>query len=437
MLITQFDLLLYTFFFFSFPIIWHFLKRPKILLLVFTFKAVIFLFTTYITELYIGVGDVYNYFNDTKLLVEIAKNDFNSYFKILFKDFSSYDDFIVSLLESKQVSTNSNSTFFVSKIASIIGLLTGAHFLTIGIFFNFLSIEGLFKIYRSFQNLGCHFSTSLKYTYFFLPSLLVWTNGMLKEPIMLFGLGLLCYSVSIIARGRKKLYGLIMFFIGAYLVAAVKVYVLVLLLFSFIFSFSIIYSLTRSSMIKRLSSFIGLLALIISITLISNILFSETSNLDLQRLSFEVLKEQIEYQAGTKFQVEGNSNLESQPIDFSITGIIKDLPFTIFKGLYRPFITDLFSLGFIVFGIENMFLLFLIIYSLWKRKSGSKLRFKNIKRNIILGCISIYVILFSFFLGISINNMGTLLRYKVPILPFYICLCVFLINKQNRNYVRN
>lgn len=437
MLITQFDLFLYTFFFFFLSFVLLFLKRPKIVFLVFIFKAIIFLISTYITDLFIGVGDIYNYFNDTQVLVEIAKNDFHSYFKILINDFSSYDDFIVRLLESKQVSTNSSSTFFVSKIASVIGLLTGVHFLTIGIFFNFLCVEGLFKIYVSFQKLGCQFSTSLKYAYFFLPSLLVWTNGMLKEPIMLFGLGLLCYSLINIVQGRNKTYNFIMFFIGFFLVAAVKVYVLVLLLISFILSFSIIYSLTRSSRIKRLSSFIGFLVLIFSIALLSNILFSATSNLDLQRYSFEVLKEQIEYQAGTEFQVEGNSNIESQPIDFSIVGIMKGLPFIIFKGLYRPFITDSFSLGFIIFGIENMFLLFLLFYSLWKMKSEPMCGFNNINRDIMFGSILIYIISFSFFLGISINNMGTLLRYKVPILPFYICLCVFLITKQRRNNVWN
>ena len=84
-----------------------------------------------------------------------------------------------------------------------------------------------------------------------------------------------------------------------------------------------------------------------------------------------------------------------------------------------------------------MFLLFLLFYSLRKLKLGPMRAFNNIKRDIIFGSISMYVISFSYFLGISINNMGTFLRYKVPILLFYICLYVFLITKQKRNNVWN
>lgn len=419
----------------AFLIIIVLLEKPKIIPLVFISKVLIFYISTYITEKNVGDGDMYNYFEDLKVLIDLSKKDFIVYLKVLFSDVNLFDSLTSSIHILNPITTISNSTFFVSKIASVFGLFIGPKFLSIGIIFSYLSLEGLLMIYKGVENLICRFSRFQQFIFFFSPTFLLWSNGILKEPILLLGLGFMIFFLSDFLMNKFRFRSFSFLIFGFLLVFFIKAYVLLIFFFSFFIALLINYTVTRRGVFKKIFTTISFSILLVSIILLSNRFFSASNNLDFQRFSLDLLKEQIEYQAGTEFQLEGNSNIQSTEIDFTLSGLISNLPLYVFKGLFRPFLTDYFSPIFLLFGLESLLLLILLLYSFYYLMKGA-LDF-DLKAKLLLSSFFLYIVFFSFFLGVSINNLGTLIRYKVPLLPFFYCILISIISKYNNKYVRN
>jgi hypothetical protein len=70
-----------------------------------------------------------------------------------------------------------------------------------------------------------------------------------------------------------------------------------------------------------------------------------------------------------------------------------------------------------------LFTLFVLI------KARPMLFFKTIFTNPMVTCCFFYSILFALFIGTTTLNFGTLVRYKIPCMPFYI-IALILINQK-------
>jgi hypothetical protein len=73
-------------------------------------------------------------------------------------------------------------------------------------------------------------------------------------------------------------------------------------------------------------------------------------------------------------------------------------------------------------GLENLLLLGLSIYSLFKLKIRDF--FSTIFSHSILGFSFIYALLFGFSVGISVANFGALVRLKIPAIPFFLATII-------------
>ena len=83
----------------------------------------------------------------------------------------------------------------------------------------------------------------------------------------------------------------------------------------------------------------------------------------------------------------------------------------------------------LIAGLENIFLLFFTIYILYKTKITGA--FKLVIKNPILLFSVAFSIFFAFMIGISTSNFGALVRFKIPIIPFFVS-ALFIID-----YLRN
>ena len=109
--------------------------------------------------------------------------------------------------------------------------------------------------------------------------------------------------------------------------------------------------------------------------------------------------------------------------------MLKLAPKAVFISLFRPFLWEARSPVMLLAGIENTYLAFLTLLVFWKVSI-----FKIIKtiRNeeFVLVALS-FVIPFAFFIGVASSNFGTLVRYKIPMMPLY-ALCLFIILHKNK-----
>ena len=95
------------------------------------------------------------------------------------------------------------------------------------------------------------------------------------------------------------------------------------------------------------------------------------------------------------------------------------LRLAIFSGLYRPFFTEATTVLQFLSAAENFLLLIMTATAL--------MRIKNIvkgKHRLLIFSLIIYIIVLCIFLALSTPNFGTLSRYRVGFLPFFVFLLI-------------
>lgn len=113
---------------------------------------------------------------------------------------------------------------------------------------------------------------------------------------------------------------------------------------------------------------------------------------------------------GSMYTFEG---LSANPVSF-----IRHLPDALSKGLFGPFIWDCKKLISMLSGIENTVLLVLAIpfvYSLFNTRIWSSIKLIEVS-------VVFYILILAVFMAFSSPNWGTLVRYKVGYLPFFVLL---------------
>ena len=133
---------------------------------------------------------------------------------------------------------------------------------------------------------------------------------------------------------------------------------------------------------------------------------------------------------------EGNESQFSLGVDFdgSPGSLLKMAPAAIIATLFRPFIWEVRKVSQLLSAFESLAVLLFTIFTLWK--VGIKFFFRNIiKDPAILYCF-LFAVLFALFVGATTPNFGTLVRYKIPAMPFYV-LAIFLIRNNYDLLIKN
>lgn len=97
--------------------------------------------------------------------------------------------------------------------------------------------------------------------------------------------------------------------------------------------------------------------------------------------------------------------------------LVINTPWALFSGLFRPFIWEAGNIMQMLASIENLALFILTLISI--KSLPSILKSEN---RLLILAILIYCMLLCIFLTLSSPNFGTLARYRVGFLPFFVLL---------------
>ena len=114
----------------------------------------------------------------------------------------------------------------------------------------------------------------------------------------------------------------------------------------------------------------------------------------------------------------GNNNYNIGKLDGSVTNLLRLAPLAIFTALFRPLFWEIGSPTMIISAIENTILL-IVLLSFLITVSPFQLLKKIISEPFLLYCI-FFSIIFAFGVGIAGTNFGALVRYKIPLMPFFL-----------------
>ncbi len=381
------------------------------------------LFILYYSYLTIGDTTVLYQCEGNNLYHLILKNSSN--LKYLFKSGKDFDLSLVANHYNKGYFRD-ESNFMVIRLDAIFSFISFGSYAVINLFFASLAFSGLWKLYLFFyeQYPKLHKQFAISILYF--PSLVFWSSGLLKDSLCIAALGWLTYSLySLLVKKKSLIRNCIIIFIAGYFLGVLKIYILLAYM-----PFFILFLLLKNAQRIQFKFFRYLFVpVIIALTVYSFTSFLSSYNSELGGYAVEDLTSSISH---LNEVIENRTGREDAASNFSLgetfdgtfKGLIKIAPVAVATTFFRPFIWEAHKISQLMAAIESLILMFFTGYVLLK--GGIFNFFKNILTDPLIMYCFLFAVTFGLFIGASTLNFGTLVRYKIPCLPFY-TIALFLI----------
>ncbi len=371
-----------------------------------------------IYQFYYKGGDTFNYFHHATLIHSAFDHSFTTGWKLLMDNGGSKDPVIAPYVAGMFWHEPNSAEFLVSRIAAFFGLLCFNSYAVISLFFTVASFSGVWAMYIAFAKIRPHVYKQLAWTLFYIPSLFFWGSGLLKDSLCLGALGWLFYALYRGAIQRQVLLKCSLIgIIAAYTLISIKVYILLCFLpAALLWVFNETHAQIKNKTARLLAKplFIGLGA-VIGFYAALNITKGD-AKYDVDRIG-ERSKITADYIYQQSVQQEGSAYHLGE-LDGTIGGMIKLAPMAIVTSLYRPFLWEAKNPVMVLSALEAFFFLVFTLRIFYR--VGVFRTLSIITSTPILLLCFIFSLTFAASVGVSTSNFGTLVRYKIPLIPFYL-----------------
>ena len=319
----------------------------------------------------------------------------------------------------------SESNYLVTRLVAIFSFVSFNSYIVINLFFSMISFSGVWKLYRFFYELYPNLHKKLAIAIIYLPTFVFWSSGILKDPLCTGLLGWLTYAMYDILYKRHHIFSnIVIAFFSAYFIGIIKSYILV----SYLPFFTLYLVLSNFNKIKRtalkITAFILLLAMgILGFFVVADKLQEEMGSLALDKLA-ESVKIQ---QAAFINMVDLAESSFSLGVEFDGTNmsLIKMAPAALAATFYRPYLWESKKLSTLLSSVESLALMLFTLFVLI-RAGPFNFIITIFKDPMVMFCF-FFSIVFALFVGSTTLNFGTLVRYKIPCMPFYIIALILIL----------
>ncbi len=367
---------------------------------------------------YYRYGDTLRYHYFSQVFSETLLNDPLLGIKLLLADYDTTDPELVAKLYNNYFYLRDKGGFFMLKVCGVFGVFNMHSYYSIAIFFAFFSFFGVWVLYLTFYNLYPTLHKMFAWSFLFIPSVIFWGSGIFKDTITFACIGWLTYSTYSLLFGKNK--NLLFFLpivISSIVIITLKIYIILCFIPGLIlWVFNSYIEHIKYKLLKLIiTPFVLLLAIVIGYYLVDNI-----SYLD-EKYTFENLEETMRVTADwiTYSSGQGGSFYSlGDDFDLSFVGIATKIPAGINVTLFRPYIWEVNGLVMLFAALESLVILIFTVYVVVK--IGPFNLFQFILRYANTKFLFVYSLSFAFLVGISTYNFGSLVRYKIPCIPFYL-----------------
>jgi len=397
------------------PILKHYHKQG------FWIKIVAVMAFTFFNTM-ISVGDSFLLFftEGTNICHMILKD--SSQIKWLYLPSIDFDQTLLKNPANMGYLKNENN-YMIVRITALFSFVSFSKYLILNLCFSMLSFSGVWRLYRFFYEQYPHLHKQLAIAILYLPTFVFWSSGILKDPICTGALGWITYALyETFYKKKDLLKNIVIIFISGYLLYVIKVYILISYV-PFFFLFLVLKNVNLiKSRVMRIGFVLGLI--IVAITMFTTVMAQLAGTLGAYG-GEDVTKNISIYQKAYAEQEDvGSSFSLGVEYDGSVQSLLKIAPAAIVATLFRPFLWESKKISTLFSSIESMFIMFFTLSVLYKAGPINFVR-SIAKDPTILYCL-LFALLFALFVGATTANFGTLVRYKIPSMPFYV-VAMFLI----------
>ncbi|MEO0326128.1 MAG: hypothetical protein AAF447_24480 [Myxococcota bacterium] len=343
--------------------------------------------------------------------------------RLLSYDSSLYlGDVVGIVLQREDVFLPATVTKFGTSTATMQGLtailcwLLSPSLLVVGMVSSVLAFHGQLAIYNvAVARLREVSPRALAAAVLLVPSAVFWTSSLVKEAIATAFLGALVSAFHHLLRGRpmRSTPGLA---VGALGLGLVKPYVLFAFVISAVAWWYWEQALKRSGG-RRMEIRPGALVLgFLGCSLLLIVLGRLFPRYALER----VVEEAARLQAVGATTGGGSDYALAATTSASAAGQFVLAPLAAFTALYRPLLIEVHNPLALIAALENTAFLGLTVSVIWRR--GLRQTLVRVAENPLLVFSAVLVAILAVAVGLASTNLGTLSRYRVPLVPFFALL---------------
>ncbi len=322
-------------------------------------------------------------------------------------------------------------SFFVSRVAAVFDLLTFSSYSGTAVLFAVVSFVGAWLMYRTFYLMYPTFHRWLAVSCLFVPTVFFWGSGIFKDTITLAALGITTFCLYQIAiAGRIRMGYLLAILICFWTIYSIKIYILLCFLPAALLWIGIRYMASVRQVVARV------LLLPVGMACIAGLGYLAVRQvaLDDPRYNLSRIAETARvtaYDIGFWTGKDAGSRYSLGELDGTLQGMVRLAPQAINVSLYRPYLWEVNNPLMLLAALESFALLAITLYVLARSRARV---FRYLFNPDVMFCM-VFALIFAFAVGVSTYNFGTLSRYKIPLMPFFLVglgLIYYYSNKERK-----
>ena len=313
-------------------------------------------------------------------------------------------------------------SYFIIRIAFIFDLLTFSTYSATAILFSVVGFMGGWMLFLTFFQKYPHLHRYFAVACLFVPSVIFWGSGLLKDTITLACIGAVTYHINrIVVMKKITVSSVVVLLLSLYCVFVIRKFVLQAYFPAVVFWVAMShYNKVRSSMARALFW----PAIMVVVVGSSYLLIAEVGKGD-KRYALDRLAEtsritayDIRYWTGS----DAGSGYTLGDLDGTMWGMVKLAPKAINVALFRPYPWEAANILMILSSMESTLLLLVTVYLLLRYRKNLA---RNWQNSDVVFCL-IFALGFAFGVGVSTFNFGSLVRYRIPLIPFYLIALIII-----------
>lgn len=316
------------------------------------------------------------------------------------------------------------SSYFVIRLAAVFDLITFSSYSATSVLFSVIAFSGSWCLFVTFYRQSKHLYVWLAAATLFVPSVVFWGSGLLKDTLTLAGVGFLTYAISNLFVHKKiRVSTILLGLVSIWALFIVKKYILLCFLpAALLWIYAANIAQLKSAVVKIM--LVPIMILLVGVTGYYAVLLIGADDprysLDKIALTAKITAYDIGFYSGR----DAGSGYSLGELDGTFTNLLSKFPLAVNVALFRPFLWEVRNPLMLFAALESFAFLVFTLYVLFKARL--KLITALTNSNVIFGLL--FSITFAFAVGVATYNFGSLTRYKIPLLPFYLLSLIYILN---------
>ncbi|MFO0697484.1 MAG: hypothetical protein U0230_28155 [Polyangiales bacterium] len=293
----------------------------------------------------------------------------------------------------------------------------------VGFWFGLLSFAAqAFAYHGAIRLVGERYERYVRLAFLYTPSVAFWSASITKETVAIAGLSLVLYGVSSWSHSGVPA-GLVSTFLGALILVISKPFILIPLGISIA-----VFAMRKqradlprkvNPLFRSLRPF-ALAALAVGSVIVPGMLFPQ--------LRPEKVVETANYRRTVAYG-QGASDLSPARSEADDEFGLAYIPVGLTAALFRPFFFEARNLTQLLNVLETTAILYLVLRVVFR--TGLRGIYRKILRHPELTFCIAFTLMTALAVGMSNPNLGTISRYRAPMMPFYV-LALLILNESAR-----